>query len=118
VLVFDYPESQAALARVLDDATGQRVAKRFEAYVGGMELVNGYWELTDALEQAKRFDADDSQREAMGIACYPQDRHLLNALAAGMPDTAGVALGVDRLLMLMSGSRAIDDVLCFPVGRC
>jgi len=118
VLVFDYPESQAALARVLDDAAGQRVAKRFEAYVGGMELVNGYWELTDALEQAKRFDADDSQRKAMGIECHPQDRHLLNALAAGMPETAGVALGVDRLLMLMTGSGVIDDVLCFPIGRC
>jgi len=118
VLVYDYPESQAALARVLEDARGQRVAKRFEAYVGGMELVNGYWELTDAAEQAKRFDADWRQREAMGVECYPQDHYLLNALTAGMPDTAGVALGVDRLLMLMTDSRAIGDVMSFPIGRC
>lgn len=118
VLVYDYPESQAALARVLEDETGQSVARRFEAYVGGMELANGYWELTDADEQAQRFDADWRQREAMGIERYPQDRHLLNALAAGMPNTSGVALGVDRLLMLVAGCSSIEDVLSFPIGRC
>lgn len=118
VLVYDYPESQAALAKVQEDATGQRVAKRFEAYVGGMELANGYWELTDAAEQARRFDADGQQREAMGMECYPQDQRLLNALANGMPETAGVAMGVDRLLMLMTGSDAIDEVLAFPISRC
>ncbi len=118
VFVYDYPESQAALARIEPDASGQRVAKRFEAYVAGMELANGYWELTDATEQARRFDVDAQHRIVLGLENFPKDRKLLAALASGMPDTAGVALGVDRLLMLMSGVRSIDQVLNFSITRC
>jgi len=115
--IYDYPASQAALARVCEDDRGQPVARRFEAYVGGMELANGYWELTDSQEQARRFQADLTRRQALGLAVYPEDQRLLAALAAGLPDTAGVALGVDRLLMLATGADSLQEVLAFPFSR-
>lgn len=117
VLVYDFPSSQAALARKGMDETGQTVAKRFEAYVGGVELANGYWELCDGAEQAQRWQGDLEKRKAMSLSQYPADQHLLNALSSGMPDCAGVALGVDRLLMLMTGCKDIGELLAFPFYR-
>ncbi len=117
VFIFDYPESQAALARVLPDETGQPVARRFEAFLGGMELANGYWELSDAAEQAKRFDQDLQVKSALGLPIYPLDQKLLAALDNNFPDCAGVALGVDRLLMIMLNVDHIKDVLAFDFSR-
>ncbi|MBB5211350.1 EF-P lysine aminoacylase EpmA [Microbulbifer hydrolyticus] len=116
-LVYDFPATQAALARVEDDELGVPVARRFEAYVGGMELANGYWELTDAPEQQRRFEADRCYREDHGGPVYPYEDRLVQALEAGMPDCAGVALGVDRLLMLACGAGRIEDVIAFPIER-
>lgn len=115
--IHDYPASQAALAKVEPDAQGQPVARRFEAFLDGVELANGYWELTDAGEQRRRFEADLQRRRQLGLAVCPFDRRLLAALEAGMPPTAGVALGVDRLLMRVVGAGSIEEVLAFPADR-
>ncbi|HWK54658.1 MAG TPA: EF-P lysine aminoacylase EpmA, partial [Hyphomicrobiales bacterium] len=114
VFICDYPASQAALARVVQDEAGHWVARRFELVIGGLELANGYDELSDANEQARRFQADKTRREALGLPPLAGDARLVAALEAGLPPCAGVALGVDRLLMLKCGARTIDDVLAFP----
>ncbi|VAX07350.1 Translation elongation factor P Lys34--(R)-beta-lysine ligase [hydrothermal vent metagenome] len=113
--IYDYPASQSSLARVRQDDTP--VAERFELYMNGMELANGFHELTDSAEQRRRFEQDLIQREAAGQKPVPMDENLLAALAAGLPDCAGVALGIDRLLMQITGAKRIDDVLAFPLGR-
>ncbi|EGG99790.1 Lysyl-tRNA synthetase-related protein [gamma proteobacterium IMCC2047] len=96
------------------DAQGAAVAQRFELYVEGVELANGYYELTDADEQLQRFMADLDERKRRGLVTLPADQKLLAALQSGMPDCAGVALGLDRLLMLMAGADSIRDVITFP----
>ncbi|MGL6162679.1 EF-P lysine aminoacylase EpmA [Microbulbifer sp.] len=116
-LVYDFPVGQAALARVVEDDTGTAVARRFEAYAGGMELANGYWELTDPEEQLRRFQADHRYRAAHKRHVYPFEERLVEALRAGMPECAGVALGVDRVLMLAGGYSRIEEVIAFPTGR-
>ena len=113
--VVDYPASQCALARVRPD--DPPVAERFELYLGPLELANGYHELTDAAEQGARFDRDRAVRATRGDAIPPRDEHLLAALASGLPACAGVALGVDRLLMAMLGTSRIGDVLAFDFAR-
>ena len=110
-----YPASQAALARL--DADDPRVALRFELYHRGMELANGYHELTSGAEQRLRFATDQQARAARGLPTFALDANLLSALDAGLPDCAGVALGFDRVLMLAAGAGSIDDVLAFPVER-
>lgn len=110
--VYDYPTSQCALAQVHEDAEGNLVAGRFELYVGGYELANGYQELADAVEQRRRFDMDNQVRAEKGLVQVPADEKLLAALDSGLPACSGVALGLDRLLMLMLGSKNIRDVLC------
>lgn len=117
VFIYDYPATQCALARVMPNEAGLPVAKRFEAYINSIELVNGYWELTDAAEQKRRFKADVERRRELHLPVYPQDQKLLDALGEGMPDTAGVALGVDRLLMIQQGAKRLDDVLSFGFER-
>lgn len=114
--IVDYPASQAALARV-SCKDGHPVAHRFELYVSGIELCNGYWELTDVDEQRRRFEADNAARKAAGKPVMPIDEALLAALASGLPDCAGVALGLDRLLMLKLGAASIDEVVSFPLER-
>ncbi len=93
------------------------VAERFELYWRGVELANGFHELADAAEQRHRFEGDNARRRAAGLPEVPVDERLLAALSAGFPDCAGVALGVDRLLMLILGAERIDDVLAFPLDR-
>lgn len=113
--VCGYPASQAALARLRpeDPAT----AERFELFVEGLELANGFHELTDPLEQARRFREDRRRRRAAGRPVPAADRRLLAALRSGLPDCAGVALGVDRLVMLALGAGHIAEVLAFPADR-
>lgn len=115
--IHDYPASQAALARLAEDEQGTLVAKRFELLVGGMELANGYFELSDAAEQARRFQSDLAKRRELARPDVAVDQHLLAALAHGLPDCAGVALGLDRLLMLQLGLKDIAAVLSFDVSR-
>lgn len=112
--VYDYPASQAALARVRKDERGDRVAERFELYVGHRELANGFHELVDAAEQRTRFEADNRAREKREMHVMPPDRRFLAALEQGLPECAGVALGVDRLLMAVLDADDIRDVLAFP----
>jgi elongation factor P--(R)-beta-lysine ligase len=116
----DYPPSQAALARLrrADDVQdGRTVAERFELYIEGVELANGFQELTDAGEQRDRFRRDLDERRRYGLPGVPPDERLLAALEAGMPDSSGVALGLDRLLMIATGADHIDRVLAFPIER-
>lgn len=115
--VYDYPASQAALAKVVE-SDGVPVGQRFEVYVNGIELGNGYCELTDASEQRARFARDNALRAARGQRARPVDENLLAALAHGLPTCSGVALGVDRLLMLACGAPDIAAVLAFDWSRC
>lgn len=114
--VYDYPASQAALARV-SKRDGHLVGERFELYVDGIELANGYHELADAAEQRARFEEDNRRRRARGQPERELDEALLAALEAGLPDCSGVALGVDRLLMLMTGETDIRRLLAFSWDR-
>lgn len=114
--VYDYPISQAALARVVQ-ADDVWVGQRFELYVEGVELANGYCELTDAQEQRQRFERDNALRRQRGQSERPVDECLLAALEHGLPDCSGVALGIDRLLMLATGASDIRDVLTFDWER-
>ncbi|TVV42800.1 EF-P lysine aminoacylase EpmA [Thalassolituus sp. C2-1] len=109
VFIDDFPASQAALARVSNNTEGVAVAQRFELYFNGAELANGYHELTDAEEQRRRFVQEAGGR--------PIDEYLLAALEHGLPDCAGVAMGLDRLLMLVQDSGNIADVLSFDWSR-
>jgi lysyl-tRNA synthetase class 2 len=113
--LLDFPAEQAALARVRRG--DPPVAERFEAFVAGVELANGYHELADPAEQARRFAADVAARAARGLPAVPADERLLAALAHGLPDCAGVALGFDRLVMLAVGGTRIEEVLAFPIAR-
>lgn len=106
-----YPASMAALAQQTTDAEGNAVAERFELYYQGIELANGFHELTDAAEQQQRFKADNATRKALDKPEIPYDKALIAALAAGMPACSGVALGLDRLLMLQLGVTDIDAVM-------
>lgn len=115
--VFDWPASQCALARLREDPDGTAVAERFELYLGPLELANGYHELRDAHEQGARFDRDLMVRSDRGAPTPPRDEALLAAMAHGLPGCAGVALGVDRLLMAMLGTEHIADVLAFDFPR-
>ena len=117
LVVHDYPASQCALARIRDEEDGMQVAERFELYLGPLELANGYHELLDASEQRQRFERDVAMRAARNQPAPPVDEALLAALQAGLPPCAGVALGIERLLMSMLGSDRIADVLAFDFAR-
>ena len=112
-ILFDYPLSMAALSRrSLGDP---RVVERFEVYVCGLELANAFGELTDAVEQRRRFVADQEKKWALYGENYPIDEDFLAALYHGLPPCAGIALGFDRLVMLATGAEDIEDVLWAPV---
>jgi lysyl-tRNA synthetase class 2 len=112
--IYDYPASQAALSKISKNTLP--VAERFELYINGLELANGFHELTDAKEQKRRFIANQKQRQKEGLPTMAIDPHFIKALEAGLPDCAGVALGLDRLLMLKMGVQDIGAVLCFLRG--
>lgn len=112
VFIYDYPASQAALARIRGE-----LAERFELYINGMELANGFYELTDADEQRRRFEVENQRRTQAGLPAMPLDERLLAALEQGLPDCAGVALGLDRLLMLIAGQTEIAATLSFDSER-
>jgi lysyl-tRNA synthetase class 2 len=114
-LIHDYPATQSALAKIR--AGDPPLAERFELYLGPQELANGYHELTDGVEQRARFERDNARRRQRDLREIPLDENLLTALAARLPECAGVALGIERLLMAMLGRDAIDDVLAFAFSR-
>jgi len=112
--IVDYPASQASLARVDNSDSNFPVACRFEFYFGSVELANGYHELTDASEQRRRFESDNVERQASGKSVMPIDEAFLLSLDAGLPDCAGVAIGVDRLLMILQPEvKSLHQVLSF-----
>ena len=113
-ILYDYPASMAALARLGPD---HRFAERFEVFVCGLELANGYGELTDPAEQRARFEVDRALRTELHGSAYPVDEDFLAALGSGLPECAGIALGVDRLIMLATGAARIEDVLWAPVAE-
>ncbi len=112
-VLFEYPACEAALARTC--AHDKRVAERFELYACGVELANGFGELTDAVEQRRRFEAEMDLKQRLYGERYPLDEDLLDALTK-MPDASGVALGLDRVIMLATGATSIDQVQWVPVG--
>lgn len=113
--IYDYPASQAALAKIQDG--NPPVAERFELYLHGVELANGFHELSDDKEQRKRFERDNRLRKEQGLPQQPIDENLLAALANGFPECAGVAIGIDRLLMAVTGVERINEVMAFDVER-
>ncbi|ESP91378.1 MULTISPECIES: elongation factor P--(R)-beta-lysine ligase [Pseudoalteromonas] len=113
--VYHFPASQAALAKLNEQ--DPRVAGRFELYFKGMELANGFNELTNATEQSQRFDEDNLQRQQMALPKVEKDNRFLMALEQGLPNCAGVALGIDRLVMLATGKASIKDVIAFDIER-
>ncbi len=115
VLLGDWPAPLGALAR--RKPGNPRVVERFEAYLGGIELANAFGELTDPIEQRARFEDDLAHRRERGLAVYPLDEKLLAALAEGLPPSAGIALGVDRLAMLVLGAATIGDVTAFTTAE-
>ena len=115
VIIYDWPSSQAALAIVRDGSPP--VAERFELYVDGVELGNGYHELLDADELLRRNREINARRVNDGSDPLPVESRLLDAMRAGMPGCSGVAVGVDRLLMVLEGCQNIDEVIAFPLDR-
>lgn len=115
VFVFDYPASQAALAMISQQ--DDRIAHRFELFYGELELANGFYELTDSEEQSNRFKYENDLRQQKGIEVMPLDTLFLNALESGLPESSGVAIGLDRLLMIFLGEKNISNVLSFDFDR-
>ena len=115
LFVYDYPATQASLARL--DEHDPTIAKRFELFIDGIEMANGFEELTDAGQQRQRFEQENAVRRSRGLTAVSLDDLFLAALQAGLPETSGVALGLDRLLMWKTGSDKVQDVMSFaPVG--
>lgn len=112
VFLHSYPASMASLARL--DPQNPDVALRFELYIGGLELANGFDELADPIEQKERFELEREHRARMNKPIYPLDHRFLSALEEGMPSCAGIAMGMDRLVMLLIGASSIDEVTAFP----
>ena len=113
--VMNFPASQAALARI--NPTNPLVAERFELYFKGIELANGFHELTDGPEQLRRFEQDNVKRQHMGLEIMPIDHNFIAAIDYGLPACAGVAVGIDRLLMLALNYSEIDQVIAFESSR-
>jgi lysyl-tRNA synthetase class 2 len=115
--IYDYPQSQAALAKLHANQDGYTVAARFELFYGETELANGFDELLDAEEQRQRFEQENMQRLKTGLQPAVIDENFLEALDHGLPACSGVALGLDRLLMLFAGADMLDRVITFPFSR-
>lgn len=113
--VYNFPRSQASLAKISPEDT--RVAQRFECYFQGVELVNGFNELTDVDLQLERFQEDNRQRESFSLKIKPIEKNFIAALTQGLPQCSGVALGIDRLIMLALKADHIEQVISFPITR-
>ena len=111
-IVIDFPIIQSALARI-EIVNGESVTKRAELYIAGSEIANGYYELTDFIEQSERFEMDFQRREALHRPTLPMDQALLDALTTGLPESYGVALGVDRLLKVVTKVRTLSECMTF-----
>lgn len=111
--IYNFPKSQASLAKLC--STDDRVAQRFECYYQGIELANGFNELTDSKKQLERFQIDNKTRCVLELKEKPIDKNFISALASGIPQCAGVALGIDRLIMLALKKHHIQEVISFPV---
>jgi lysyl-tRNA synthetase class 2 len=116
-IIYNYPSEQAALATLAADERGAVVAKRFELFGHSMELANGYFELSDAAEQRARFENDNAARKEKGLETHDADEKLIAALESGLPSCSGVAVGVDRLLMLLVEAKNISEVISFDSER-
>ncbi len=116
-IMYHYPASQASLANVEHSPHGYDVAERFELYYRGIELANGFHELGDAEELRSRLENANAGREADGRGALPLPERLLAAIEHGLPDCTGVALGFDRLVMVATGAKSIDEVVAFPQER-
>ena len=114
-LVYDYPAIQSSLARL--NKENPAIADRFEVFINGVEIGNGFFELADSKEQNTRFDKENISRKSKGLEQVEKDELFLEALAAGLPNCSGIALGLDRLLMVMTNSEYLDNVLAFPFER-
>ncbi|MDD5632621.1 MAG: EF-P lysine aminoacylase EpmA [Methylococcales bacterium] len=114
-MVYGYPACQSSLARI--NERNSQVSDRVEVFISGIELGNGYYELTDAKEQNRRFDSEKAIRQQRNRPVAVKDKHLIGALEAGIPECSGMAIGLDRLLMLLTNSSTINDVLNFPISR-
>jgi lysyl-tRNA synthetase class 2 len=112
-LVYGYPACQSSLAKI--NQQDARITERVEIFINGIELGNGYYELTDAIEQEKRFNQEISVRQTRNQTAAVKDQQFISALKAGLPDCSGMAIGLDRLLMLLCKKTSIGDVLAFPV---
>ena len=110
--LIDYPVSMAALAKKKREDQG--IAERFEVYIEGVELANGFTELNDPREQYRRFLEEQEEKRRMGLPVYPIDEAFMNAMEGGIPPAGGVALGVDRLMLLMTDAKHIGEVMAFP----
>ena len=115
-LITDYPPATAALAKVETDEQGNEVAKRFELYKNGIEIANAYDELADGAALQARFEADNEERARRGLPIMPIDERLV-AACDHLPACSGIALGIDRLLMVVTGAKSIDEVIGFGIGR-
>lgn len=117
-VVRDWPASQCALARLRDTDDGYSVAERFEAYINGIELANGYHELTDPVEQLQRMESNNYLRRQSGLAELPVNSRLLSAMAENpLPNCCGVAAGVDRILMVKLGLPTLSETMCFDIHQ-
>ncbi len=115
IFIYDYPANQAALARIRRDDIP--VAERFEVYINGIELANGFHELANATEQRNRFEENIIERRKLGYNEVTIDENLIAALNYGLPDCAGVAIGIDRLIMIATAANSIKDIISFPIER-
>lgn len=116
IMIYDFPVAQAALAKIM--LGNPDTAARFEVYYQGLELANGFYELTDASEQLARFKADQEKRAALNLPYRAIDPYFIDALSHGLPSCAGVALGIDRLMMLSEQLSHITEAISFPWGTC
>ncbi len=114
-MVYGYPACQSSLARI--NEYNSQITDRVEVFINGIELGNGYYELTDAKEQDRRFDEEIAIRQQRKRPVTVKDKHFIAALEAGLPECSGMAIGLDRLLMLLANSATINDVLNFPIHR-
>lgn len=115
IFIYEYPISQAALSRPKKEDA--RFAERFELYIAGIEIGNAFSELTDATEQERRFKLELKEREELGKTKFDLDEDFINALKTGMPESAGIAIGVDRLIMLLADVESIQETMWFPVSE-